>query len=179
KHANITLEKRNSDANKEKIWINNSKYVSEGNDIGVGNQVLTGFSNTNREKIILRRINQLHLDNIEIRRLNDRVMAQTGMLEKPPFSDRINGRSLTGYLGMVKLESGYIGQVYEDYRDWLSLTTVGEILKQVGNSSSAEKRQRAQNIVALLVSDQKKLEDKFGTVDVPPGTLMVDDSGYL
>src|SRR5690606_2272382 len=90
KHANITLEKRSSDANKEKILINNAKHGSEGNDIGVGNQVITGFSNTNREKIILRRINQLHLDNIEMRRLNDRVMAQTGMLEKPPFSDRIN-----------------------------------------------------------------------------------------
>lgn len=184
KHAKITLEARESDSSEEKLHLAGDKYTSERSDAGDENRVITTFSPEKKgDKVILRRLNQLPRENTELRRLNDRVLEQARILEQSPLSEPFKGRSSTGYLGMVKLKDGYIGQVYEDYRDWLTISDVGEILRwAVTAKSSTEKKKEEEwvrNIEQLLIADATELSGRFSGMSVPPGAFAVDAGGNL
>jgi hypothetical protein len=128
--------------------------------------------------VIVRRPDQLSREAAEVRPLNNRVLAQAEILERPPFSETFNGRSLTGYHGMARLDGGYIVQVFDDYRQWQTIPRIQEILDWA-SAKGGKEEEWVRNIRELLLIDAIKVSERFADTSVPPGAFAVDLQGNL
>lgn len=185
-HAKIKYVPRASNEDEVKVTIGGDKYINKTTIFKDGPFALSSYSNAKNpnDKIIIRDIINKNLDNTEMRGFNNRVMDQAYTLEKLRGLRDANGHSLSNYLGMVKLESGYIGQVFKDDRDLLSLSTVHDALNQGQQSLSKEKQQRSANINTLLIKEVGALSSGLIEADVPvaaisAGDFIVNAAGYV